>query len=140
MTKKMSKTTLTCPYCKGEATYLESSAVIYGGRDYGPRYYCEPCDAHVGCHRGTKEPLGRLANAELRALRTKAHAAFDPLWKAKMRIAGWPKARARNAAYKWLAEELDVPPEKCHIGMFDKSACKAVISLCAPFLQKTQKA
>lgn len=53
-----------CPYCGRQAEYVDSK-VIYG-RSYGMAYLCRNCDAYVGVHRGTDEPLGRLADASLR--------------------------------------------------------------------------
>jgi len=44
-------------------------------------YLCRSCDAYVGVHKGTDKPKGRLANAELREYKKKAHSAFDPLWR-----------------------------------------------------------
>ena len=54
-----------CPYCGERAVYTNSKEVY--GRSYGMIYLCRPCDAYVGVHDGTAKPLGRLANAELRA-------------------------------------------------------------------------
>lgn len=79
--------------------------------------------AYVGCHKGTNKPLGRLANAELRLWKRKAHAAFDPLWKY-----GVFKGR-RKEAYRWLATVMRLPEEKAHIGMFDVAECKRLISI-----------
>ena len=72
-----------CPYCRKPAKFMESSALIYHGRNYGPVYACMPCGAWVGCHPNTTRPLGRLANAELREMKMKTHAAFDPIWTAR---------------------------------------------------------
>src|SRR5580700_2416837 len=69
-----------CPYCEQPAKLVDS-AEIYGGRSYGWAYLCSPCRAYVGCHDGTKRPLGRLANADLRAAKIRAHDAFDKLWR-----------------------------------------------------------
>ena len=44
-------------------------------------YTCFKCKASVGCHHNTNIPLGYMATASTRALRAKAHTAFDPLWK-----------------------------------------------------------
>lgn len=58
----------TCPYC-GKDSVLVNGHVIYPHRpDLLEKkfYWCKPCDAYVGCHPGTANPLGRLANAELR--------------------------------------------------------------------------
>lgn len=118
----------TCPYCKGKAVLVDSS-FLYGGKSYGNVWMCHPCDAYVGTHPNGK-PLGRLANKELRELRKKAHAYFDRLWKAKMRRDKCSRSAARKAGYKWLAEQLDMPVEKCHIAMFGIRRCKKVIEVC----------
>lgn len=95
-------------------------------------YRCSPCKAWVGCHPGTKTPLGRLANAELREWKSKAHAAFDPLWKRKM-ASGVKKREARGAGYAWLADQLGIKHEDCHVGMFDVPTCQRVVEICAPY-------
>ncbi len=112
--------TITCDYCGRPAQFIDS-AVVYG-RSYGMIYYCAPCRAWVGVHKGTTKPLGRLANHELREWKKAAHAAFDPLWQG-----GRMK---RNAAYAWLARQMNLPEKLTHIGMFDVSQCKQVVSVC----------
>jgi hypothetical protein len=92
-------------------------------------WQCAPCDAYVGCHSGTTNPLGRLANAELRQAKIAAHAAFDPLWKFHTFKDGH-QSMTRNAAYQWLADQLGIPRADCHIGMFDVDRCRLVIALC----------
>ena len=109
-------------------TEYVSSAVVYGGRHYGMIYLCRDCKAWVGCHKGTENPLGRLADAELRDWKKKAHAAFDPLWQEKIND-GMERKKARNLAYGWLATMLSIPREACHIGMFDVEMCKRVVEL-----------
>jgi len=59
--------------------------------------------------------MGPVANSELRKARTDAHAAFDPLWRLRY--------MERNAAYKWLAEQMGIEKEKAHIGHFDIDQC-----------------
>ena len=102
---------ILCDYC-GKPARCVDSAIVYEGRSYGPIWYCKECQAWVGCHRGTNKPLGRLANAELRRMKRLAHASFDKLWRGK-------SAFTRRAAYEWLAEEMGLPVEQTHIGMFD---------------------
>lgn len=115
-----------CPYC-GKPAELVDDEVIYG-RSYGHKaYWCKPCDAYVGCHKGTETPMGRLANRELRKWKMRAHAAFDMIWKCRY--------MRRYNAYAWLAEELNIPAEQCHIGMFDVDMCKKVIEVSVKFLQ-----
>jgi len=110
-----------CPYCGG-GTVLIDSKVIYG-RSYGLVWACaKGCDAYVGVHKGTKKPLGRLANKELRKAKSDAHKYFDKLWKSK--------AMKRKEAYKWLADNLGIPTEYTHIGMFNVDTCNKVIQIC----------
>jgi len=112
--------TIPCDYC-GRPAKLVDSSLVYG-KSYGMIYYCAPCRAWVGVHKGTTKPLGRLANKELREWKKAAHAAFDPLWKGgKMK---------RNAAYTWLAKQMGLPVKRTHIGMFDINECKKVVKIC----------
>lgn len=114
-----------CPYC-GKCAEFVDSAEVYNGRSYGMIYLCRPCDAYVGCHGNGKgdSPKGRLANAELRRWKIAAHNAFDPLWKFV------PFRGRRSSAYAWLAEQMGLPKEKTHIGMFDVAECQQVIQIC----------
>lgn len=131
----MNRRIVICDYC-GEEAELVTGAQVY---PHMPRlaekvlYQCTPCQARVGCHPGTDKPLGRLANIELRQAKERAHAAFDPLWQTKMRQTGMPKSTARSLAYKWLAREMGLSVDDCHIGMFDIAQCRRVIEICAPY-------
>lgn len=109
-----------CPYC-GARSMLVDSAEVYR-RSYGPIYLCRPCQAWVGVHKGTTNPLGRLANAELRTWKMRAHAAFDPHWRGEK--------RKRGLAYGALAKALNIHRPDCHIGMFDLDACQRVVMAC----------
>ena len=121
---------VTCPYC-GNAAALVTGEAIYPHRPdlHNLRFWqCAPCGAYVGCHKPNKkmgfdgtQPLGRLANAELRKAKWDAHAAFDPLWKAGR--------MDRRQAYGWLAKALGIAVEDCHIGEFDVATCKRVVSI-----------
>lgn len=122
-----------CPYC-GKFSVLVGGKVIYPHRPdlYGKQLYqCAPCDAYVGCHEGTTNPLGRLANADLRMAKKRAHAAFDPRWKS-----GELK---RAAAYRWLAEKLGIDRKDCHIGMMDVDMCLRVVAECSESAQERAK-
>lgn len=93
-------------------------------------YLCRHCKAWVGVHDGTDKPLGRLANAELRSAKVHAHDCFDPLWLGKIRRDGCSKKQARMAGYKWLADQLGIETDRCHIGMFDVDMCNRVVEVC----------
>lgn len=120
--------TVMCDYCGRQTEYVDS-AVVYGGRSYGMIYLCRRCNAYVGVHKGTDQPLGRLANAELRRWKSAAHAAFDPLWKHGIYRGN------RRKAYKWLAKQMGIPEAHTHIGMFDVDKCKQVIMICQNYLK-----
>lgn len=138
MGKRRSTAPVVCPYCGKAARHLANSSPVYGGTDYGPVWVCWPCDAWVGCHKGGTgtTPLGRLADKELRRAKVAAHAAFDPLWRAKMRREGCSQGEARSAAYRWLSEQLGLPRKETHIGMFDVAMCARVVAACAPYQSK----
>lgn len=121
---------VSCPYC-GERAKLVTGKDLYPHRPdlYAkPFYACLPCDAYVGCHEGTTNPLGRLANFELRKAKMAAHAVFDPIWRSG--------TMRRTQAYQWLAGELGIDPKDCHIGMFDVDACRRVVDICRNQCQK----
>lgn len=116
--------TPTCPYCQQAAQQVGGLHLYPHREDLTDRtfYVCDPCNAYVGCHKGTTTPLGSLANAVLRDQRKLAHRAFDALW--KQGIYG------RGDAYRRLAKAMNLAREDCHIGMFNLEQCKHVIQLC----------
>jgi hypothetical protein len=113
-----------CPYCNKPATLVGGDSIYPHRPDLHDKKFwaCTPCQAYVGCHKGTTEALGRLADAQLRAAKMSAHAAFDPLWR--------EGSMSRKDAYAWLSQALGVPPDDCHIGMFDVDMCKRVVEAC----------
>lgn len=110
-----------CPYCKKEAVFFKTSTHLYGS-DYGPLWMCEDCVAYVGCHRGTSNPLGTLANKELRLWRKKAHQAFDLLWESGL--------MSRRNAYKFLQHALGLSRKQCHIAKFNVGLCYLTTIVC----------
>lgn len=118
-----------CPYCRNPAKLITGQELYPHRPDLFKIkvWQCAPCDARVGCHRngdGTR-PLGRLANAELRVAKQQAHAAFDPIWKARSET-----SLTRKEAYAWLSEQLDINFKDCHIGEFDVIQCRKVVAIC----------
>lgn len=119
----------SCRFCHSGIRYT-SHAEIYGGRTYSDWpyiYLCinPKCRASVGVHAGTTHPLGTLADKDTKDARKAAHAAFDPLWKREAN-----KGKARGMAYKWLAEQLDIEPWRCHISWMDTDLCRKVVKIC----------
>lgn len=135
---KQNPRTVTCAYCGRPAEFVTGDKVYPGRGDLWTKRFwqCAPCQAWVGCHDGTDVPLGRLANAALRQAKMEAHAVFDPLWRAKIAKTGMRKGQARAKAYAWLSQQLGIPPEKTHIGMFDEETCKRVKMVCWPHFER----
>lgn len=113
-----------CDYCGQPAVLVTGQTIYPHRRDLWSKhfYLCDPCEAYVGCHPGTKNPLGRLADTALRRAKSAAHAAFDPLWQ--------NGAGKRSKRYGWLAQQLGIPGDQCHIGMFDEAMCNRVVTIC----------
>lgn len=124
---------LICPYCNSAARLVDD-ATIYHGRSYGKKVWvCEQfpaCDSYVGCHKGSDRPLGRMANKALRDAKQAAHGAFDALWLRKVEREGCSKKHARTAGYAWLARQLGIRADECHIGMMDAETCLRVVEIC----------
>lgn len=124
-------TRILCPYC-GERVWLYKNSSFIFSKDYGPHYVCIACDARVGCHPGTKIPLGTLANKELRDMRAEAHFFFDALWLEEAERTGLSKRTARTNWYTILSSILEVPIDDCHMGFFDTTQCNQVIIWAKP--------
>lgn len=112
-----------CDYCNSKVKLVKGDKVHPEISELHDQwfYVCTNCFARVGCHKNSKRPLGRLADAKLRRYRKMAHDSFDALWKSKL--------MKRQAAYEWLAKRLGIPKSKCHIGNFDTDTCEKVVIL-----------
>lgn len=122
-----------CDYCGKPAKLVKGDEIYQHRKDLHDKKFweCIPCDAWVGCHPRSIRPLGRLANAVLRSAKSAAHREFDKLWR--------NGGMSRSRAYAWLAERMEIPPSKCHIGMFDEYQCAEVIVHCAQGVRKNAR-
>jgi hypothetical protein len=73
---------------------------------------------YINALRNMADRLG----AHISIARGEAHAAFDPLWKSGQ--------MSRSQAYKWLAAQMDLPPEDCHMEKFTVEQCRKVVEIC----------
>lgn len=121
---------LICPDCR-EATEVVTAAEAGATRREGLVRRCPKCGAYVHCHPGTDRGMGRVADAELRRLRRKAHEAFDRLWRGPQKV-----KKSRYNAYSWLALRLKMNKDRVHFALFDKETCRRVIALCRAKLEK----
>jgi len=112
-----------CAEC-GKTAHIVGGERIYPHRPdlFDKRFWLCECGAYCGCHGFTTRPLGFLAGADTRRARNNAHAVFDPLWKSG--------AMGRRDAYSWLAEQMGLRAEECHIGMMNGDQARKVIQLC----------
>lgn len=114
-----------CPYCQQPAELVQGKQVYPRAFELAQLWFwkCTPCDAWVGTHRNSNRhaPLGTLANEELRLLRQRVHAAFDPIWQ---------RSGNRRKVYEWLAQQMGIDLKDCHIAKFDEVQCVMVIEIC----------
>lgn len=116
-----------CRYCGGVIRLVPAN-IVYGasvdrlGMRNEKIYQCQNCNARVGCHKGTNQPYGNVANEVLRLKRIETHQVFDSFWK--------QRHMSRTAAYKWLAKKMNLTAETAHIGGFEMDQCQKVIDLC----------
>jgi len=71
---------------KVEARLTDGEEIYPNRRDLSvlPFWVCDECKGYVGCHHKTKNrtnPLGCIANQEMRKARIEIHKILDPLWK-----------------------------------------------------------
>jgi len=70
-------------------------------------------------------------DATLVRARDSAHKEFDKIWK--------KRHMTRTEAYRWLAREMGVPYDDCHMGMMSVSDCRKVERLSAAYLAKKRQ-
>ena len=120
--KGMNPSTMRCQYCGGTVVLRSADGIYHENPNHTMLYVCSNyprCDAYVRTHPGTNIPVGTLANRELRTLRNKAHHYFDQIYRSGM--------MSKQDAYLWLANLLQVPLSKAHIGFLGEYYCNEVI-------------
>jgi hypothetical protein len=71
-------------------------------------------------------------DAETAELRRRCHMQFDYLWSSKQVFA------SRKHAYLWLCLTMNLPADRCHIGMFDADQCRALLKHVKEVLQTNE--
>lgn len=133
-------TSILCPYCKVFANLLTGDKVYNNCNANYKNYYfwvCPFCNARVGCHRPNRklghdgtEPLGTLANAQLRFERSRAHKVLDTLWESD---------HERTLIYKTLALRMSIGQENCHIALFNSEQCKIALTILNSLIQLPER-
>ncbi|MDR9847053.1 zinc-finger-containing protein [Herbaspirillum huttiense] len=123
-----------CPYC-GKPVQIVGHEKVYGRAysDWPWLYACNGaeeggCGAYVGLHPFTNIPLGTLADGPTREARKRAKSAFEPLYR--------HYRMDRSEAYAWLAKQLGIPTEECHVGWSDIAQCQRIEQICVAELRR----
>lgn len=120
--KGFNASTMRCPYCGAPVIYRSADGIYRNNSKGTMLYVCSrypQCGAYVRVHAGTKQPVGSMANRELRALRKTAHFYFDQLY--------WRGLMTKQEAYQWLANLVGAPISQAHIGYLREYYCTQVI-------------
>lgn len=128
----MRKQQITCPYCGAPAIYRPAS-MVHGNNTWQKGthlYVCSQwpdCDSYVTAHKSSHQPMGSLANKNLRHKRIQAHQALEELRQTR-HMETW-------AVYVWIQMKLKLTPDKAHIGMFSEDMCDRLIAICQESIQ-----
>lgn len=87
--------------------YCDETSVLRQTK-FGHIYECPNCKAYVSVNTSTKEPLGSLANAELRRQRRIAHYYTNVLIKRTQKKKDLDYEDAKAELYKWLSNEIQL--------------------------------
>lgn len=148
MKKSLEVVPAACASCGRKETKLVKGDVIYAHRPdlFDLNFWLCVCGAYCGCHKTKKgdykRPLGRTANKQLRGARSHCHKIFDPIWKSAPDLPCYSESEkttksrtiiqraARRRTYAFMAEQMDMTEEECHIGMMDLNECRAFYRIC----------
>lgn len=138
MTRKKKKTKnqqIRCPYCGAAARYQSADGIYHDNSRNVMLYVCPnypECDSYVRVHKGTKIPVGTMANKELRKLRKEAHDQFNKLY-----MYGY---MTKDEAYRWLADIINTTElSNAHIGNMSEYYCKVVIDKSIEFIKARKR-
>lgn len=123
-----------CDHCGKRRICFVNNRLIYGKPmgEWPYIWYCYECRASVGTHRGTRSPLGTLADSETKALRKLAHEWFDPIWRKYGFL-------TRPEAYEWLSEKLGLPLSACHFARMTNSQLTRMEQVCIEFIRQQKQ-
>lgn len=106
--------------CCGSSDIKVSSAGKLSDYPFFAR--CNSCNATASVNHANK-PVGTFADKSTRKLRDIAHKEFDRIWRNSI------NETSRDDAYEWLAKELMIPLDLCHLSFMGKDALKKVIEV-----------
>jgi hypothetical protein len=107
-----------CRYCRSPVSLVSAEEVYPGMGLEAKLYFCEGCGARVGVHEGTDDPVGYLADAELRRWRRVLHEALRELRKPRF---------YQKSVHGLIREALGVPRERARVAMLSIGEVKNMI-------------
>lgn len=121
----MKRLKIRCPYC-GSLASKRPASYIYG-ESADKNKYLFVCDCYPKCNSYVAatekgQPMGTLANKELRQKRIAAHKSIDRIWKKGF--------MTKEQVYVWLQSKLNMTDKEMHIGKFGIYYCNRVIYEC----------
>ena len=132
-----------CPYCGSPLRFVTAEQLKQMVESHPKRpkkaspfvcnhmhyYVCSNfnnCQSYIGAYENTYDPMGAVANPELRMLRIQTHLVFDEIWKNNI----LPK----DEAYSLLGDKLNLLRSQTHISQFNKTNCEKTISIAEKIL------
>lgn len=124
-----------CPYCDAAVqlvTYEDADWPLLGhprpdGTGIESLWMCIPCWAWTRRAHHEYQPTNTVAVAVDRKRRRHAHRWLDEMWRT---APAFRRAAARVQAYRWLAGEMGVAEEECHIGLFTGDRLRQALTIC----------
>ena len=117
-----------CDHCGCSSVSLLKNEVKTKKGTYLNSWKCNRCHSRVSCHPGTNIPMGHMTDTRGRMMRKFLHNIFDELWQKQY--------MSRDEAYEWLAIELLIKRENCHISRLTKEQLQIAINICSDEIKK----
>lgn len=108
-----------CRYCRSPVSLVSAEEVYPGLRLEANLYFCEGCGARVGVREETGDPVGYLADAELRRWRRVVHEALRPL---RREARSYP-----TPVHEMIQRALGVPEERARVAMLSIGEIKNLV-------------
>ncbi len=118
---------LYCPVC-GSRAVIKTAREVIGEKAVDPdRFifvcsrYDQGCNTYVYAAKGSKTPLGEMADPQVRNLRIRAHKAIDAVVNSGV--------MSKRNVYDYLADHMGCPIGRFHLAECGRYGCEETIRL-----------
>lgn len=115
--------------------YCDNIPVIKASA-FGNLYECPNCKAYVSADGFTNEPLGSLADAELRKKRRIVHYYTSELIKRTMKKKSLNYTDAKQSLYNWLSKKIELDFEMDSIAQLFPSETDDIINIMKYYVKR----